>query len=391
MNKEYLSFGVDHFAFLPTGKKGQSVSDVAPTKESSASDAGTSQLPPEKDPPKGSAKPLTSGNVGASKGVEKAGTATAPAVEASEGDAVANSELRTPMTAYADFIEAFCSYMSSEGNNYLENTITELQIGLGPCGELRYPSYPMAADKWKFPGIGEFQTYDPHLLKDLAKASSKRTDAAASENASKWSVPPDGAGSYNDTPFSTTFFTHGFKSEHGKFFQEWYSRVLLRHCDDMLTNVRRIVPSGASSLSLAVKISGIHWWYFTKSRAAESTAGYYVSKEYNFYEEVAKLFKKHSVVFDFTCLEMKTINQRSFAAGVDRSSLCARCSESRPKPGYPSQVKMHSRGTIGLRTSRSSALTSGQKLCLMVSPCSASRPHFSRRTIYGIWSVSQRK
>lgn len=34
--------------------------------------------------------------------------------------------------------------------------ITDIEVGLGPAGELRYPSYP-EAQGWVFPGIGEFQ------------------------------------------------------------------------------------------------------------------------------------------------------------------------------------------------------------------------------------------
>ena len=37
-----------------------------------------------------------------------------------------------------------------------DGVISESEIGLGPCGELRYPSYP-AKHGWKYPGIGEFQ------------------------------------------------------------------------------------------------------------------------------------------------------------------------------------------------------------------------------------------
>lgn len=37
-----------------------------------------------------------------------------------------------------------------------DGVISEIEIGLGPCGELRYPSYP-AKHGWKYPGIGEFQ------------------------------------------------------------------------------------------------------------------------------------------------------------------------------------------------------------------------------------------
>ena len=37
-----------------------------------------------------------------------------------------------------------------------DKIISEIEVGLGPCGELRYPSYPAKHD-WKYPGIGEFQ------------------------------------------------------------------------------------------------------------------------------------------------------------------------------------------------------------------------------------------
>lgn len=42
----------------------------------------------------------------------------------------------------ADFLEA--------------GLITDIEVGLGPAGELRYPSYP-EPQGWVFPGIGEFQ------------------------------------------------------------------------------------------------------------------------------------------------------------------------------------------------------------------------------------------
>lgn len=38
--------------------------------------------------------------------------------------------------------------------------LQEIQVGMGPCGELRYPAYPESNGTWRFPGIGEFQCYD---------------------------------------------------------------------------------------------------------------------------------------------------------------------------------------------------------------------------------------
>lgn len=44
-----------------------------------------------------------------------------------------------------------------EFNEFFEDGfISEIEIGLGACGELRYPSYP-ANHGWEYPGIGEFQ------------------------------------------------------------------------------------------------------------------------------------------------------------------------------------------------------------------------------------------
>lgn len=42
-------------------------------------------------------------------------------------------------------------------SDFLEaETIIDIEVGLGPAGELRYPSYP-ETQGWVFPGIGEFQ------------------------------------------------------------------------------------------------------------------------------------------------------------------------------------------------------------------------------------------
>ena len=51
--------------------------------------------------------------------------------------------------------------------------ITEVTVGMGPAGELRYPAYPEGDGRWRFPGVGEFQCYDAHMLADL----SARADA----------------------------------------------------------------------------------------------------------------------------------------------------------------------------------------------------------------------
>ena len=48
----------------------------------------------------------------------------------------------------------------------LDGKITDIEVGLGPAGELRFPSYPQTQG-WSFPGIGEFQV--EKILLDLGK------------------------------------------------------------------------------------------------------------------------------------------------------------------------------------------------------------------------------
>ncbi|KAL2613801.1 hypothetical protein R1flu_025493 [Riccia fluitans] len=62
------------------------------------------------------------------------------------------------------------SFRSAFDEFFEDGTITEIEVGLGACGELRFPSYPESLG-WKYPGIGEFPVYDKYLQKALIKAA----------------------------------------------------------------------------------------------------------------------------------------------------------------------------------------------------------------------------
>lgn len=51
------------------------------------------------------------------------------------------------------------------------DVVTEITVGMGPAGELRYPSYPEGDRRWRFPGVGEFQCYDRYMLSSLRAAA----------------------------------------------------------------------------------------------------------------------------------------------------------------------------------------------------------------------------
>ena len=121
---------------------------------------------------------------------------------------------------------------------YLGSTITEVQVGLGPAGEMRYPSYQSAY--WVFPGVGEFQCYDKYMLSMLYNASvaagHPEWGKAGPKNAGSWREFESAqepallrlsrllVGTYNSTPQQTGFFNpscnncDNYASPYGQFF-----------------------------------------------------------------------------------------------------------------------------------------------------------------------------
>ncbi|KAF7150609.1 hypothetical protein RHSIM_Rhsim02G0049200 [Rhododendron simsii] len=207
---------------------------------------------------------------------------------------------RTPIQCYGDFMRAF----KEKFEHLLGDTIVEIQVGMGPAGELRYPSYPEQNGTWKFPGIGAFQSYDKYMLSHLK---------AAAEAAGKpeWgSTGPTDAGHYNNWPEDTNFFRKeggGWNSPYGDFFLTWYSQMLLNHGDRILSSAKAIFEN--TGVKISVKVAGIHWHYGTRSHAPELTAGYYNTRFHDGYLPIARMLARHGAVFNFTCIEMRDHEQ----------------------------------------------------------------------------------
>ncbi|EOX99186.1 Beta-amylase 5, putative [Theobroma cacao] len=184
---------------------------------------------------------------------------------------------RTAVQMYSDYMKSFREHMS----DFLEaGLIIDIEVGLGPAGELRYPSYP-ESQGWVFPGIGEFQCYDKYLKAEFKEAA---TNAGHCE----WELP-DNAGEYNDTPGSTEFFglNGTYLTENGKFFLTWYSSKLLNHGDEILDEANKAFLG--CKVKLAAKVAGIQWWYKSDSHAAELTSGYYNLKDRDGYRPIARM------------------------------------------------------------------------------------------------------
>ncbi|PSS14432.1 Beta-amylase [Actinidia chinensis var. chinensis] len=208
---------------------------------------------------------------------------------------------RTAVEIYSDYMKSFRENMS----DFLEaGLIIDIEVGLGPAGELRYPSYPKNQG-WVFPGIGEFQCYDEYLEAEFK-------EAAASAGHPEWSLP-DNAGEYNDTPESTEFLRPNgtYITEEGKFFLTWYSNKLLSHGDQILDEANKAFLG--CKVKLAAKVSGIHWWYKDNSHAAELTSGFYNLNDRDGYRPIARMLSRHHAILNFTCLEMRDSEQNADA------------------------------------------------------------------------------
>lgn len=120
---------------------------------------------------------------------------------------------------------------------------------------------------------------------------------------------PHDSGQYNQFPEETGFFRRDgtWNTEYGEFFLGWYSGKLIEHGDRILAAAKGIFQGTGAKLS--GKVAGIHWHYKTRSHAAELTAGYYNTRHRDGYLPIAQMFSKHGVIFNFTCMEMRDVEQ----------------------------------------------------------------------------------
>jgi beta-amylase len=100
--------------------------------------------------------------------------------------------------------------------------------------------------------------------------------AAIAYGQPSWASGPNSTGTYDSTPSQTGFFGNGannYASPFGQWFLTWYANMLIDHGEAILGEAHQIFTP-FNNVSLAAKIAGIHWLYFTPSHAAELTAGY---------------------------------------------------------------------------------------------------------------------
>jgi len=158
---------------------------------------------------------------------------------------------RTAVQAYSSLLASFCEHAGP----LLGSVVTDLEVGLGPSGELRYPSAP-ADRRWDFPGIGEFQCYDRFMLASLHAC-------AQQVGRPHWGLGgPHDAGCYCQWPHETGFFNNNcgsWSSAYGSFFLQWYSARLAAHADAVLGAAAAVLDG--SGVRMHARLPLVHWWY----------------------------------------------------------------------------------------------------------------------------------
>ncbi|XVF62664.1 hypothetical protein PTKIN_Ptkin09bG0026600 [Pterospermum kingtungense] len=192
---------------------------------------------------------------------------------------------KTPIQVYQDFCENFKSAFST----FIGSTITGISMGLGPDGELRYPSHHKPTKSGSITGVGEFQCYDKNMLNLL------KQHAEANGNPLWGLGGPHDAPTYDQSPNCNGFFKdHGgsWETPYGNFFLSWYSSQLISHGNRLLSLASSIFSD--TPLDVYGKVPLMHAWYKTRSHPSELTAGFYNTDSRDGYEAVVEMFSRNS-------------------------------------------------------------------------------------------------
>ncbi|KAM4116275.1 hypothetical protein ACJW30_02G037000 [Castanea mollissima] len=234
---------------------------------------------------------------------------------------------KTPVQVYREFCESFKSSFSS----FMGSTITGISMGLGPDGELQYPSHQRPVKSNKITGVGEFQCYDKNMLSIL------KQHAEANGNPLWGLGGPHDAPTYDDSPNSNNFFReHGgsWVSPYADFFLSWYSNQLISHGERLLSLASSTF--GETATTVYGKVPLMHSWYKTPSHPSELTAGYYNTTTRDGYEAVTEMFARNSCKLMFPELLLAQIRAACRKHGVEVSG---QNSSATGAPGGFEQIK----------------------------------------------------
>lgn len=177
-------------------------------------------------------------------------------------------------------IEDYRRFMREFQNHFRSKSglITEINIGLGPAGELRYPSYNGHDEGSGYGTRGSIQAYSSLAIDAFREFVRSKYGTIESVNAA-WGfqladfsqvMPPN-----HDHLNSNFFHTNQHFTPYGKDFFDFYNQSLIDHGRQVLEAARGIFAAEDApfrGLDLGSKIPGVHWG-MAHGRIAELSAG----------------------------------------------------------------------------------------------------------------------
>ena len=181
---------------------------------------------------------------------------------------------------YANVMKEFQSHFASKAGD-----ISEINISLGPAGELRYPSYNGHDKGSGYPTRGALQAYSEMAKESFRDFAIKRYGGL--DGVSKaWGIEHVARNTINPPDNPTDFFNRNdhHNIQYGKDFFDWYQDSLLNHGKTVLgtaLNVFGAQDAAFAGIDIGAKIPGVHWRLGDRNgdqvtmgdRLAELTAG----------------------------------------------------------------------------------------------------------------------
>ncbi len=223
---------------------------------------------------------------------------------------------RIVMDEYRDFTRAFEQQF---GDRYAEDVV-EINVSLGPSGELRYPSYNQHDVGTGYPTRGALQAYSPLAVRDFQCSVVAQYGSLQGVNRA-WGTDHRSVDQIGPPADVEAFFTSGAyrDTQYGRDFVDWYNGSLVDHGERVLRTVIRTLDGEFPQADVGYKVPGIHWQmtHPVHPRATEVTTGliqtsvdldsWATGHGYQRIIELANRFDggPREVVMHFTALEME--------------------------------------------------------------------------------------
>lgn len=227
---------------------------------------------------------------------------------------------------YTKVMKAFQEHFADKANQ-----IAEINISLGPAGELRYPSYNSHDKGSDYPSRGAVQAYSA-MARESFRTYIMRKYGDLNELNKAWGKPLDQSGHVIEPPRDIEHFFKNrghLNTQYGRDFFDWYADSLIDHGRMVMKAAIEVFASDNApfkGIDLAAKIPGVHWrmgvWKGDKvelaDRLAELSAGlirtslndWKESQGWGYqllvslFHELGKSSSNSRIVLHFTCLEM---------------------------------------------------------------------------------------